>query len=193
MSNLFFDEEEAIRELQARGYRVDKIECPEASSVKTIRQLVDYFYSRRKFYNPERRFPYSIDYTEDTKAVSSFVKSRQKLGLDRKAAVVEAARLVDALFRYEKQINLKEPIIRPAILAVRPIMDRICSFANGEVSEVNEYETELYMNQVNEYYNKNYAQQDFQRAAEERTRIREKLDVNTERERRTPERSNKSN
>lgn len=192
MSNLFFDEEEAIRELQARGYRVDKIEYPDASSVKTIRQLVDYFYSRRKFYNPDRRFPYSIDYTEDTKAVSSFVKSRQKLGLDRKAAVAEAARLVDALFRYEPKMTLREPIIRPAILAVRPIMDRICSFANGEVSEVNEYETELYLKQIDEYYNKNFAQQDFQRAAEERTRILERLNDDTERKRRTPERSDKS-
>ena len=189
---LFFDEEEAIKGLQERGYRVIKTDLLEASSIKTIRQLVDYFYSRRKFYNPDRRFPYSIDYTEDTKPVSSFVKSRQKLGLDRKAAVAEAARLVDALFRYEKQMTLREPIIRPAILAVRPIMDRICSFANGEVSEVNEYETELYLKQIDEYYNKNFAQQDFQRAAQERTRILEKLNDDTEGKRCPPERGDKS-
>jgi leucyl-tRNA synthetase len=190
--SLFFDEEEAIKELQSRGYRIVKTDLLEGASITTIRHLVDYFYSRRKFYNPDRSFPYSIDYTEDTKYVSSFIKSRQKLGLDRKAAVAEAAKLVDALFRYEKHLNLKAPVISPAILAVRPIMDRICSFVNGEVSNVNEYETELYMDQVNEYYNKNYAQKDFQRAAEERTRIQEKLNVDKERERRAPERGNKS-
>lgn len=52
---LFFDEQEAIKELQSRGYRVVKEDYPDAGSINTLRELVDYFYSRRRFYNPDRK------------------------------------------------------------------------------------------------------------------------------------------
>lgn len=173
---LFFDEEEAIKELQARGYRVVKEVYPEASSVRTFRDLVVYFYSRRRFYNPDRKFPFSIDHTEDVKYISSFVQSRQKLGLDRRTAVAEAASIIEGLFKFEKKLNMTAPIMSPAILTVRPLVDRVCSFINGELAEVNEYETELYVNEINEYYNKKFAQRDFESAAQARNLMLEKLD-----------------
>lgn len=177
MNGLFFDEEEAIAELQKRGYRVIKEDFPEASSITTVRELVTYFYSRRRYYNPDRKFPYSIDYTIGTRDISSFIRSRQKLGLGRRAAVAEAALLIDALFKFEKHLKLKAPIMSPAILAVRPVMDRICSFVNDEVDEVSEVESQTYIDAINETYNKEFAEQDFDRAAEERKRILEDLDV----------------
>ena len=179
---LFFDEQEAIKELQSRGYRVVKEDYPDAGSINTLRELVDYFYSRRRFYNPDRKFPYSIDYTDDVKTLSTFIRSRQKLGLGRKDAVREAAILVDAMFRLEKQMKLREPIISPSILSQAWAMDKVCSFLNGEVAEVGEYDTELYLNEVNEYYNKKNAARDFERAARERKKILEKLNEHKERE-----------
>lgn len=176
MSNLFFDEHEAIEELQRRGYRVIKEHFPTANSVSTVKDLTNYFYSRRRFYNEERKFPISIDYSEDIKAISSFVKSRQKLGLGRKAAVAEAAVIIDALFKFEPHLRLKEPILSPNILAVRPIIDRVCAFLNGEVDEVSETEAFLYGDEWNEYYNKRYAEEDFQKAARMRERILERID-----------------
>ena len=172
---LFFDEEEAISELRKRGYRVEKVEYDSAKKVSTVRDLVDYFYSRRRFYNPDRKCPHSVDYGNDGKFISSFVKSREKLGLGRKQAVAEAAELIDALFKFEKHLGLREPVTNANILAVRPIMDRVCSYLNGEVNEVNETDTILEVDHWNEYYNKKYAEKDFVRAADERAKILEKM------------------
>lgn len=172
--SLYFDEEEAISELQKRGYRVIKEKFPKVEFITTIRELVDYFYSRRKFYNPDRKFPYSIDYTEDNKYISSFIRSREKLGLGRKAAVQEAAVLIDTLFKFEEHLKLKTPIISPTILAVRPIMDRVCSFANGEVDEVAEWENLRFIDVINEKYEKKFFEADFKEAEIERKAILEK-------------------
>lgn len=174
-NELFFDEQVAIEELQKRGYRVVKEDTLEASSITTIKELVDYFYSRRRYYNPDRKFPFSIDYSADSKYVSSFISSRQKLGLGRKAAITEAALLVDALFKFEEQLQLKTPIISPAILAVRPIMDRVCSFVNGEVAEAGEAENHLFIDEINVLLNKKFAGRDFEHANDERSRILENL------------------
>lgn len=173
--SLFFDEEEMVQELRNRGYRVVKVDFPEGKKVSTVKDLVDFFYAKRRFYNPDRTYPYSIDYSADSKYVSSFVQSRQKLGLGRKQAIEEAAVLIDALFKFEEHLNLKEPVIHANILAVRPIMDRICAFANGEVAEAGETDTLLQVNQWNEYYNKHFAEQDFEKAAKERNKILELL------------------
>jgi hypothetical protein len=181
--SLFFDEKEAIEELQNRGYRIIKEEYPTAEAVTTVRELVDFFYSRRQYYNPDRKFPFSIDYSADIKYISSFVKSRQKLGLGRKAAVAEAAELVDALFAWESHLFLKTPVISPAILAVRPIMDRVCSFLNGEVSEVNEAATQRYVDEINEWYDKKFGEREFQQGIEERRKLLEELNEYRERRR----------
>jgi len=173
---LFFDEDDAIEKLQERGYRIIKEDFPEASSIRTVKELVDYFYSRRRYYNPDRKFPYSIDYSGNTKYISSFIRSREKLGLGRKAAVAEAALLIDALFKFEEHLKLREPIVSPAILQSRPLMDRICSFMNGEVGGVSEAESQMFINEVNEIYNKKFAERDFERASKERKKILEKLD-----------------
>jgi len=176
MNELFFDEQGAIDELRKRGYRVIKEKSLEASSITTVKELVDYFYSRRRYYNSDRKFPFSIDYSTDSKSISSFIRSREKLGLGRKAAIIEAVLLVEALFKFEEHLKLKTPIISPAILAVRPIMDRICSFVNGEVDEVSESESNMFIDEINETLNKKFADQDFERASKERKRILENLD-----------------
>lgn len=175
MNGLFFDEEKAIEGLQERGYRIVKENFLEISPVTTVRGLVNYFYSCRRYYNPERKFPYSVDHTKGTRDISSFVRSRQKLGLGRKAAVAEAVVLINALFRFEEHLKLKGPIINPAILTNRPTMDRICSFMNNEVDEVGEIESHKYIDGINEAYNTEFAERDFERAAKERKRILEIL------------------
>ena len=176
MIDLFFDEEEAIAALKERGYRVVKEEYPTAGSVTTVKDLVNYFYSRRYYYNTDRKFPYSIDYSNDSRDISSLIQSRQKLGLGRKAAVAEAALIVEALFRFEEHLHLKTPIRGPAILTSRPLVDRVCSFMNNEDAEVGEDDTKMFIEEVNELYRKEYAQRDFEQASEERKRILEKLD-----------------
>lgn len=172
---MFFEEEEAVQKLQDLGYRVVKVEFPEAPSVKTAKDLVEYFYARRQFYNPDRRFPPSLNFKQDTKFMSGFLKKRQQSGLSRKIAVQEAAVLIDTLFKFEGHLKLREPVMSPRILEVGSIMDRICTYANGEADEVGEVDTNMFIDEINVVYNKKYAERDAARAAASRKRILKRL------------------
>ena len=174
--SLYFDEQEAVEELRNRGYRVFKESYPDFESIRTAKDLLEYFYARRKFYNPERRFPESISYQTDTKMVSSFVRSRQALGLSRVNAIRECAELVENMFKYEKYLHLKEPIISIRILAVRSIMDRVCSIANEEHREVEELESAKCLDDFYATYEKEYGERDTEAARENRKEILEALD-----------------
>lgn len=173
--SLYFEEQEAIETLKDRGYRVVKVEFPDTETVTTMKKLVEYFYARRFFYNPDRKFPASIDWKKDNVCASDLVRSRMKLGLSRKNAVKEAAALIDALFKYEEFLKLREPINHLTILTSRPVMDRICSYMNSEVAEVEETKTEEFIGEINEIYNREYAQRDFEKAAEKRQKMLENL------------------
>jgi hypothetical protein len=174
--SLYFDEQEAVEELRSRGYRVFKEAYPDFESIRTAKDLLEYFYARRKFYNPERRFPESISYQTDTKVVSSFIRSRQALGLSRENAVRECAELVENLFKYEKYLHLREPAISVKILAVRLIMDRVCSIANEQHREVEELENDKCLKDFYTTYEKEYGERDNEAARENRKEILEALD-----------------
>lgn len=177
MGGLYFDEGEAVESLRGRGYRVIRVEYPSTEGITTVRKLVEYFYARRFYYNTDRKFPASIDWKSNSNYASDLVRSRQKLGLSRKDAVRESAALIDALFKYEKFLKLREPINHLTILTSRPIMDRICSFVDSEVGEVEEFKNEEYIDRINCVLDQQFAQRDFEKAAEKRKKILEKLDV----------------
>jgi len=174
--SLYFDEEEAVKKLRDLGYRVVKNSAKAMGGITTVKALTDYFYARRLYYNPSRKFPFSVDYSGDTKFVSSLVVSRQKQGLSRKAAVQESALIIDAFFKYEKHLKLKTPISNPRILTSRPFIDRICSYMNGEDPDVNDFNDEMFIDKWNEEYNKKHGERDFLLAKDERKKILEKLD-----------------
>lgn len=176
MSSLYFDEEEAVEELRRRGYRVIKEEYPDFKDVKSAKDLVQFFYARRKYYNVGRRFPESIDYRGDTKIISSLIRSREKLGLGRRYAIQECAELIENMFKYEKLLGLKEPIVNVNILAVRPIMDRVCAIANEENREVAELENDAFINAFYDKYEEEYGERDDETAKERRKEILEALD-----------------
>ncbi len=175
MAGLYFDEEEAVEALQNCGYRVIKLDLPESSSVTSIKGLVDYFYACRLYYNQDRKFPNSRNFKEDTKYITTFVKKRQKLGLSKKFAVQEAVVLIETLFKFEKHLKLRTPVMSPVVLGLDFIMDRICAYANGEIDEVNEMDTEMFIDKMNKVYDKKFAERDSQRAAIGLERILEKI------------------
>lgn len=173
--SLYLTEKEAIEYLKEKGYRVLKVDFPEVEYITTVKSLVEHFYARRRYYNEKRKYPLSIDYKEDTKKVVSFVKSREKLGLKRKDAVKEAALLIDAMFKFEEQLHLKEPILSLGILSSRPFMDRVAAMANGEVDSANQFDNDLSAKEFNELYNKKFGERDFEKASEERKQILRRL------------------
>lgn len=181
--SLYFDEEEAVETLRERGYRVVKVDFPVTNDITTIPKLVQYFYARRHYYNKDRTYPASIDFKSDNKYASDLVRSRKKLGLSHKEAVRESAAIVDALFKYEPFLKLREPINHMTIVTSRPIMDRVCMYMNGEVDEVEEAKNEEYIDAVNKIYDREYAQRDLERAADKRRAILERLHEHTERKR----------
>jgi len=171
--SLYFDEEEAADQLRERGYRVVKVEFPNTAT--TIKDLIEYFYARRLYYNPNRPFPISRNFEEDKKYVSVLVKKRQATGLSRKNAIKEAAMLIETLFRFEEHLKLAEPIMSPRALSVGFILNRVCAIANDEIAEASESETERYIDEINEVYDKKYAERDAEIAAASRKRILERL------------------
>ena len=171
--SLYFDEEEAVEKLRDRGYRVVKVEF--SGSASTIKDLLEYFYARRLYYNPDRPFPPSRNLVEDRNFISGFVKKRQDLGLSRKNAIREATMLIEVLFRFEKHLKLRTPVLSPRVLQIGFIMERVCAIASDEIDEASEEETERYINSVNEFYNRNYAERDAEIAAASRKRILERL------------------
>jgi len=178
MGLLYFDEKEAVEELQNRGYRVIKETYPDFENIRTAKDLLEYFYARRKFYNLERKFPESIDHQGNTKIISSFVRSRQKLGLNKQTAVKECAELIENMFKYEKHFTLKEPIISVRILTSRPFMDRVCAVANGENREVQELENAKYLTKFYEDYEQRYGESDDVISQNKRREILEILNEN---------------
>lgn len=172
---LFFNEEDAIEELRKRGYRVFKPSYAEGNSVSSIQDLIGFFYAKRMFYNPDRKFPESIDYGEDRKCLSSLVASRQKLGLSRVNSIKECADIIDALFKYEKILNLEYPVSNTAILTSRPFVDKLCSFLNGEAPEAVEQDSEEVVADWNKYYNDRFSSTDLEYAAQQRKKILERV------------------
>jgi len=173
MGSLYFDEEDMVRELRERGYRVIKVEFP--ATVSNIKDLLDYFYARRFHYNPDRPFPVSRNFDADRKYISNLVKKRQDTGLSRIQAIRECAVLIETLFRFEKYLKLKEPVLSPQALTVGFIMEKVCAIANDEIDEASEEETRQYIDEVNKIYEKKYAVRDAEIATASRKRILERL------------------
>jgi len=160
-NDLYFDEEEVIAALKARGYRVVKLDYDRVGNISNTRQVVEWFYARRLYYNPERAYPPSgINYTADSKTLSVFVRQREKLGLSRRLALQEAAMLIDNMFKFEKHIGLKEPILSIRILTQSSIMDRVCAYASGEVPLVEEEKDHALIDKINKIYNRDNAEED---------------------------------
>lgn len=177
MPSLYFDEEEAVNELRDRGYRVEKVCFKEVERITTLRDLSAFFYYKRRCYNLGRQYNYEGNLVEDSKPLSLFVTARQKLGLSRKQAIQEAAVIVDALFKYEKHLHLKSPVISPHILASVSVVNRLCSYMNGEVPDVLEQDNAEYIDQINALYVQQYEKEDLERINKERKSVMEDLNV----------------
>lgn len=176
--SLYLDEEEAIAELRERGYRITKESYSRVGNVTNARQVVEWFYARRLYYNSDRKYPMSgISYAADSKTLSVFIRQRQKLGLDKKAALREAALLIDNMFKFEKHLGLKEPITSIGILTQSGIMDRVCAFANGEVPLVEEEKDHLLIDELNQIYNRENAESDKTLASDRMDKMLEKIHV----------------
>ena len=121
--------EEAKKLLKEQGLRVSEVVSGDARITK-LDDVIRLFYSLMARYH-NRKVPPSASST-DRKVISDLLTSRQSTGISRKAAFAEVCRLVETLFKYEKQLNLNSKVSSTRILTNSWIVERLIRFINDE-------------------------------------------------------------
>jgi len=92
--------------LISKGYRVkDPPENPKFN-IKTLDELIEFFYSRMSLKHKELKYV-TRRKAMDRKIMSDFVKSRMAKGINRERAMDECAEMIDILFKYEEKFKFK--------------------------------------------------------------------------------------
>ena len=120
--------------LISKGYRVE--DPPESSkfNIKTLDELIEFFYSRMSLKHKELKYA-NRRKAMDRKIMSDFVKSRMAKGINRERAIDECAEMIDILFRHEEKFNFKYPVLSVGILGQKNlswVTERIEDYMNSE-------------------------------------------------------------
>jgi len=92
--------------LISKGYRVEDPPEKLKFNIKTLDELIEFFYSRMSLKHKELKF-INRRKAMDRKIMSEFVKSRMEKGINRERAVDECAEMIEILFKYEKKFKFK--------------------------------------------------------------------------------------
>jgi hypothetical protein len=104
--------------LISKGYRVEDPPTRLKFNIKTLDELIEFFYSRMSLKHKELKFV-SRRKVMDRKIMSDFVKSRMDKGISRERAIDECAEMIDILFRHEEKFRFKYPVLSVGILGQR--------------------------------------------------------------------------
>jgi hypothetical protein len=120
--------------LISKGYRVK--DPPENSKfiIKTLDELIEFFYSRMSLKHKELKYV-TRRKAMDRKIMSDFVKSRMAKGINKERAIDECAEMIDILFRYEEKFKFKYPVLSVGILGQKNlswVTEKIEDFMNSE-------------------------------------------------------------
>lgn len=137
-----------------RGYHVwDPIISKQ--EVKTIPQLVRFFYDVMAVHRTDATIMYAVpNTTRDRAVLSNLVKSRVKLGMSKKRAIDEVCFFIEQLFECEESILL-QPITSPGILSNEKMAwlpERIWRICEG-------YDAETNIEQESRWFDSLYKQQ----------------------------------
>lgn len=120
--------------LISKGYRVK--DPPENSkfNIKTLDELIEFFYSRMSLKHKELKYV-TRRKAMDRKIMSDFVKSRMAKGINKERAIDECAEMIDILFRYEEKFKFKYPVLSVGILGQKNlswVTEKIEDYMNSE-------------------------------------------------------------
>lgn len=101
-----------------KGYRVEDPPDRLKFNIKTLDELIEFFYGRMSLKHKELKF-ISRRKVMDRKIMSEFVKSRMNKGISRERAMDECAEMIDILFEHEEKFNFKYPVLSVGILGQR--------------------------------------------------------------------------
>lgn len=120
--------------LISKGYRVKDPPENQKFNIKTLDELIEFFYSRMSLKHKELKYV-SRRKAMDRKIMSDFVKSRMAKGINKERAIDECAEMIDILFRHEKKFKFKYPVLSVGILGQKNlswVTEKIEDFMNSE-------------------------------------------------------------
>lgn len=120
--------------LISKGYRVKDPPENQKFNIKTLDELIEFFYSRMSLKHKELKYV-SRRKAMDRKIMSDFVKSRMAKGINKERAIDECAEMIDILFRNEKKFKFKYPVLSVGILGQKNlswVTEKIEDFMNSE-------------------------------------------------------------
>ena len=130
-----------IEYLEELGYIVISPKKLDSSSVKTIDQLVDFFYGHLCYKHPNRTIHYSKSNKKDLKLASLFIKSRQEVCSSRLKAIQECASIIRCVIENEDLFRFSEPLSSMAFFGqdnMKWVSDRAICIINGDNVQVEE-------------------------------------------------------
>ena len=98
-----------------KGFRVENPPKSLKFNIKTLDELINFFYSRMSLKHPDLKLV-KRNFGRDRKIASAFVKSRMEKGINRQRAYSESAELIEILFREEERFKFKYPVTSIGIL-----------------------------------------------------------------------------
>ena len=98
-----------------KGFRVENPPKSLKFNIKTLDELINFFYSRMSLKHPDLKLV-KRNFGRDRKIASAFVKSRREKGINRQRAYSESAELIEILFREEERFKFKYPVKSIGIL-----------------------------------------------------------------------------
>ena len=132
--------------LISKGYRVKDPPENQKFNIKTLDELIEFFYSRMSLKHKELKYV-SRRKAMDRKIMSEFVKSRMAKGINKERAIDECAEMIDILFRHEKKFKFKYPVLSVGILGQKNlswVTEKIEDFMNSERIKVRIKERQAY-------------------------------------------------
>jgi len=120
--------------LISKGYRVKDPPENQKFNIKTLDELIEFFYSRMSLKHKELKYA-SRRKAMDRKIMSDFVKSRMAKGINKERAIDECAEMIDILFRHEKKFKFKYSVRSVGILGQKNlswVTEKIEDFMNSE-------------------------------------------------------------
>ena len=120
--------------LISKGYRVKDPPENQKFNIKTLDELIEFFYSRMSLKHKELKYV-SRRKAMDRKIMSEFVKSRMAKGINKERAIDECAEMIDILFRHEKKFKFKYPVLSVGILGQKNlswVTEKIEDYMNSE-------------------------------------------------------------
>lgn len=132
---------DSISFLEENDYVVLSRQVIEGSSVRTIKDLVEFFYARLQYKNPNRVLHYTFSNKRDRVFASKFINGRMQFGVNRYRALKECVAIIKCVVDFELQFKFSCPVSSLEVFGqdtMKWVSDKAVSIINSEDRAMNE-------------------------------------------------------